>query len=245
MQQDFAALRKHGALSRWGGGWHVLMAAVVVGNSAGLAANIAAAVWYQYSAKFYSTASVYYAANNNSIADMYRSSAREHLDVAVSIASVQMAFEVSVLLLIDIAFATAGVMCARRIASGLLALPAASAAAQEVRTLRLQIVATTGFVFVAFLLRSIQSAMIAVAFGRANYSSDVCPDAVAQNFCNASCFSVSTILAQWSVYTPEFQTVVVLISSPLALLLALWGMTSKLTLQFMRPKQQQALLSAV
>ena len=41
-------------------------------------------------------------------------------------------------------------------------------------------------------------------------------------------------LLNWMIYTPEFQLVVVLVSSPLALLVALWGMTSKATLQLMK-----------
>ena len=40
--------------------------------------------------------------------------------------------------------------------------------------------------------------------------------------------------------TPEFQLIVVLISSPLALLVALWGMTSEQTLQHMRAGQTNA-----
>ncbi len=33
------------------------------------------------------------------------------------------------------------------------------------------------------------------------------------------------------IYTPQFQTTIVLVSSPLALLVALWGMTPKHMLQ--------------
>ena len=38
--------------------------------------------------------------------------------------------------------------------------------------------------------------------------------------------------------TPEFQVTIVLVSSPLTLLVALWGMTSKQTLQAMKSNQQ-------
>ena len=41
------------------------------------------------------------------------------------------------------------------------------------------------------------------------------------------------------LYTPELQMLVVLISSPLALLVALWGMTSGRTLQAMRHGTKQ------
>ena len=43
----------------------------------------------------------------------------------------------------------------------------------------------------------------------------------------------------WLQFTPEFQLSVVLISSPLALIVALWGMTDKRTLQHMRSGRGQ------
>jgi hypothetical protein len=39
---------------------------------------------------------------------------------------------------------------------------------------------------------------------------------------------------QWMDYTPQFQLMVVLISSPLSLMVALWGMTSNKLLKMMR-----------
>ncbi len=48
-----------------------------------------------------------------------------------------------------------------------------------------------------------------------------------------------THIVQWNGYTPEFLSTVVMVSSPLTLLVALWGMTSKLTLQLMRSRQRQ------
>ena len=42
------------------------------------------------------------------------------------------------------------------------------------------------------------------------------------------------LIQSWLLYTPEFQLSVVLISSPLSLLVALWGMTSKRALQAMK-----------
>jgi hypothetical protein len=37
-------------------------------------------------------------------------------------------------------------------------------------------------------------------------------------------------MQQWMLRTPEFQLTVALVSSPVALLVALWGMTNKSTL---------------
>ena len=45
--------------------------------------------------------------------------------------------------------------------------------------------------------------------------------------------------------TPEFQLIVVLISSPLALLVALWGMTSERALQQMEVSRKQMQMVAV
>ncbi len=44
-------------------------------------------------------------------------------------------------------------------------------------------------------------------------------------------------MAQWMGYTPEFQLMIVLISSPVTLLVALWGMTPKATLQLINSSQ--------
>ena len=57
-------------------------------------------------------------------------------------------------------------------------------------------------------------------------------------FCDPSCFNVFTHIHLWAVRTPEFQVTIVLVSSPLTLLVALWGMTSKQTLQAMKSNQQ-------
>ncbi len=54
------------------------------------------------------------------------------------------------------------------------------------------------------------------------------------NPCDPACSNVWDIIQVWLDYTPEFQLIVVLISSPLALLVALWGTTDKRTLQHTR-----------
>ena len=38
----------------------------------------------------------------------------------------------------------------------------------------------------------------------------------------------------WFTLTPEYQTMVILISSPVAMIVALWGMTSKRALELMK-----------
>jgi hypothetical protein len=238
---DFAAAG--GETKRWVMGGRIVMAAVVLGNTVGLAANIAAAVYYQKTAETVSAASGFFAANSTALGLEYQLSGTTLNKLAHSIASVQSFFEVAVLLLIVAAFLAVGIACARRVSSRLLALSADSAAMADTRTLRLQIVVVTGFIFATFLLRSVVSTMLAVA-SQLQDSDNVCPGHLTDfsRYCK-SCYNVFTHVWLWNTFTPEFLPVVVLISSPLALLVALWGMTSKLTLQLMRSRKRGSSLT--
>ena len=101
----------------------------------------------------------------------------------------------------------------------------------------MRIVGTAAFVFVTFLLRAVYSTMFALANELQNDGNFVnCPSG---NQCDASCYNVYRLMQLWLGYTPEFQLTVVLISSPLALLVALWGMTSDRTLQLMQSNRRQ------
>ena len=97
-------------------------------------------------------------------------------------------------------------------------------------------VVTTVVVFVAFVVRSVQSTMFAVArqlqeVGRS------CPGVT--DFCDLSCHNEFTVMLVWMLRTPELQVTIVLVSSPLTLLVALWGMTSSQTLHAMKSKVQE------
>jgi hypothetical protein len=132
------------------------------------------------------------------------------------------------------------------------------------RTLRLQMLGTTGFIFVTFLLRSVYSTMLAIAL-QLRDADKSCPDAeticdacfneythislwmgytpgVAKN-CNASCYNEYTLIVKWMYFTPEFQQVIILISSPVAQLVALWGMTTKSTLHLMMTSKRDKTLA--
>ena len=67
----FAAPQGTHLQTRWAAAGRVVMAAVVVGNAVGLAANAAAAVHYQKAAQAMATASACYTANNTN--DAYNS----------------------------------------------------------------------------------------------------------------------------------------------------------------------------
>jgi hypothetical protein len=237
--RDFAAPRGDGMRRLWVVGDRVVMAVVVLGNAVGLAANAAAALYFQRAADAVSTASVFFAANNNQSAfENFRFSQAE-VQLAGTVLSVQSFCEVMVLLLIVAAFVAVGVLCARRVRSRLLSVDAASASAAAGRTLQLQIVGTAAFVFVAFLVRSVYSTMFAVAYQLQDVSVR-CPGVTSR--CDPTCYKVYTLMQRWMFNTPEFQLTIVLISSPLALLVALWGMTSRVTLQLMKSSRLETAL---
>ena len=53
--------------------------------------------------------------------------------------------------------------------------------------------------------------------------------------CDNPCLNVYTLMQLWFTGTPEVQLLIILISSPLSMLVALWGMTSDRTLDVMLP----------
>jgi hypothetical protein len=234
---EFAMPKGDGVWRRWVVGGRVVMAAVVAGNMVGLSGNVAAAVYFERTAESFSAASAASAANNTADANNFVNLANQQAQLAVSTQSVQSFCEVAVLLLIIVAFAVVGAACARRVSSALLHMTDAADAAAGRQMLR-QIVGTAAFVFVTFLLRAVYSTMFALANELQNQGNYVnCPNS--SNICDASCFNVYRLMQLWLSYTPEFQLTVVLISSPLAMLVALWGMTSARTLQLMKSNRRQ------
>ncbi len=233
---EFAAGQDEGRRKRWAAGGRMVMAVVVLGNAVGLAANVAGSVHLRRSADAASTASALFAANSTQLAFESLSLSRTETLLAISTAAVQSFCEVAVLLLIVAAFVVAGVVCARVVRSNLLLVDRASAPAAVGRELRRRVVVTTAVVFVAFVVRSVQSTMLAFA----RQLQDGAPPCRGRlGLCDPSCHNVFTHMHFWAVNTPEFQVTVVLVSSPLTLLVALWGMTSKQTLRAMKSKEQK------
>ena len=249
---DFVTSQGDGTRKWWAAGGRAVMAAVGLCNAVGLAASVAAAVYSQKSADDWSAASMLYASNNTrNDAITYISSGRSNFQLSMNISSVRSFCEVAVLLLIVLVFVVVGVACIRRFSSALTLLDTALIdPASQHRTrpkavnealvlgkrLRREVVVTTAFVFVAFLLRSVVSTLLAVA-SQSQDSAKTCPGVV--YLCDALCYNVYTHITLWNGYTPEFETMVVMISSPLMLLVALWAMTSKLMLQLMKSRQRQ------
>ncbi len=241
---DFAMPKGEGISKRWVVGGRVVMAAVVAGNMVGLGGNVAAAVYFQHTAEYYSAASAAFAINNTVDGNKFNNLGNNRQQQAIRTQSLQSFCEVAVLLLIIVAFAVVGAACARRVGSLLRLIPnrlgnnsslmeITNAAAASGRHLRRQIVGTATFVFVTFLLRAVYSTMFALANELQNEGAEC------HNNACSSCYNVYRLMQLWLIYTPEFQQMVELISSPLALLVALWGMTSDRTLQQMQSNQQQ------
>jgi hypothetical protein len=239
----FAAPPGAGMPKLWAAAGRVVMAAVVLGNAVGLAANAAAAVHSQKAAQAESTASAYYAANNTEDGYKVDLLSLHEVQLVGSISSVQRFAEVAVLLLIVVTFAVVGTLCARILYTRVkpIGVDAGYDAfiATVGRTLRLQMLGTTGFIFVTFLLRSVFSTMLAVAL-QLRDSDKECPGA--KTICDA-CYNEYTHISTWMAFTPEFQQVIILISSPVAQLVALWGMTTKSTLHLMTTSKRDKTLA--
>ncbi len=244
---EFAVPQRGSLRKRWVWGKRVVIAVVSLGCATMLAANIAAAVHYQKSADAYRRALLYGASGDTKKYDEYYALAVKEDVVVINAYPVQMICEVAVLLFCLVAFVFAGVMCVSRLRIALLAIdeiskrsrvpsPELEGAAVQAKRLHHKIVCTTVLVFVAFLVRSVASAIIALAFALRDYGK-TCPGVT--NDCDAACYNVHTLITVWYGSTPEFKPTIVLISSPIALLAVLFGMTTGMTTESIRQQSPQ------
>lgn len=217
----------------------ILIAIVVAFNIVGVTGNCVAAVYFLRAASLFMVASTDYAANNAADGEQNSLLGIGEIQTALSIVSVQSYCEVVALLIIVFAFAVVGVACARRIRSAFAFSGLNGANLEPViaagRQLRLQIVSTTGVVFVTFLIRSVYSTLYAVALNLQNYSNE-CPGNT-EGFCNSECYNLYTHIVFFILFSPEFTLSIVLISKPLPLLVALWGNTTGRMRQQTRPEE--------
>ena len=219
----------------------IVVAAVVLASVAGICVVIAAASYFHQASEFYKESSDFYAANKwDSLTKSYNL-AEEKTQLAISIESILFACHAAVLLLIVAAFLVTGALSFRRMNSMLRDTLASSATSASSRSVRFQILATTVFVFFAFLLRCIVSTLYAVA-SSLNDIGNPCPstsESYSLSYCDTTCYNTYTHIIQWEAFTPEFWQTVVLISAPITLLVALWGMTSKFAFQQLRKSHQE------
>ena len=232
---------------RWSTALRLLMLAVICGNLVGVCGNIVAAVYNTEAANYANSAAAAIADGNYFAILPLMERETEKSQSGSKMASIQQFCEAAVLLLITVAFVTSGLAFSRYATAKLSELDLAAqgdasairrvdpfavlrteaesmvAAASTVvrggRQLR-QVVATACVIFVTFLLRTAFATMFALA----NQNQDR-GQSCGSN-CDEACFNAWELMQNWLLYTPEFQLIVVLISSPLALLVALWGMTT-------------------
>jgi len=220
---------------RWAKAGRVVMVLVVAGGVVGICGNIASGVYRLQAADSMVSAANILASNNGSFftaLPLITQSQHEN-DLSTQIASLQEFSEMCTLLLMVAAFVVVGVTSARRVDSSLASLRAG--ASVKAKHLRRQIVVTAVVVFVTFLLRAVFASFNAVSATRQNLGA-VCqsPCSTATSMFCPEPYNQFTHMQLVLLYTPEIQILVVLISSPLALLVALWGMTSGRTLSAMR-----------
>lgn len=214
---------------------HIIIAAVVAGNLVGLAGNVATSIYFAKFSQLLKLSMTVVSSNNTDDATFFRAS--DAFDTASQVSAIQAKSEVAVLLLIILAFVVVGLTSLRRVASALHQIDESSVTAEQGRKLRLQIIGVTSSVFLAFLLRAVLSLLKAIGKQHQQTSLPICPTADKtfsdRQFCDAQCYDDSTHIFFWLIYETSFEPIVQLIASPLALLVALWGMTSPLTLQLM------------
>ncbi len=233
---DFAAPQEHVMRDKLMISARMVMSAVILGNVFGIVANAVAAAYYTRAADAADASSAQYYDGNTTQGAAYYLKFQQQLQQAILIGSYQAFAEVAVLLLIVAAFVVCGVLCAHRVSSRVLGAESTSVLATAGRRLWLQIVGTSAFVFVAFLLRSAFSVMHAVAQWRQDLDNpNNCTDS---RRCDPQCFNSYTQMTIWMLFTPQFQMTIVFISSPLALLVALWGMTSKRTIRLIKSSRR-------
>ena len=224
---EFALPAAVGKSKIWVVGRRVVTAVIVVGNVAGLVGNILTTLFSKQLADFLNFYAAVLVANDTdaSYQAQLGSQANEKIQVVSDYTSVQPFCEVTVLLIIIAAFAVVGIACARRVNSTLgdLFLINDDRVWAAGRQLRRRIVGTTAIVFVTFLLRAVFSIMNALSAALQNQGVS-CPNA--PNQCDP-CYNMWLHIGIWLQFTPEFQLCVVLISSPLSLIFALWGMTTE------------------
>lgn len=190
----------------------IVMTTVVVGNVVGLCGNVAASAYSARASALNLEAAAAWTADPSIFPKLVIEYGIQYRNVARA-QSVQQFSEVVVLLVIIVAFAASGAISIKRMRA---VKNTGSAGAR----LQLKVMTTVGVVFLSFLLRAIFSIMLAVSGALQNYDVE-CTGGLC-----APCYNMYSNMQVWLHFTPEFQLIIMLISSPLASLVALWGMTS-------------------
>jgi hypothetical protein len=150
------------------------------------------------------------------------------------------AYEAIMVPVLIISFSVVGVASARRVRHVLHAAATSAISMQgsappatvdTPRQLMRKIVNTCCVIFVSLLVRAVPAIFFAIAAGLQRFVS--CDAYTNRNRCS-ECYDMYTHMFMWIVYTPSLIFAVALVSQPVALLVALWGMTSGQTLALMK-----------
>jgi hypothetical protein len=234
--------QKHALASRLG------MAGVIAGCLVGVCGSAVSAVTKMRAASFAdqaASASINFTVprrkNNSNVRDaleFWQSAKTEDHDAQV-LDSIQLVSEMSMLVIQVFLFVITGVLCARRINSVLPSFRAV-ATVSSAKRLHRQIVFTAAAILITFLPRATFATMEAISNVRQDFDSGSCwppcSDVVVKKFVGGckKPFNQYTHMNIYLMFTPEFQLVAMLLSSPLVHLVALWGMTSDRTLLAMK-----------
>jgi hypothetical protein len=233
----------------WVVGARIVMGCFVAGNAVGLGGSIAAAVYANQVTRFAYQAAAAVIANDTSNSQQllqFYENLRSALTRTSRAYSVYAFSEVAVLMFIVASFVVVGTLCASRMRSALdhMDHDAGAANTQQLRhefmKVRKQIFGTVITVFLTFVLRAVYQTMFGLGLTLQNELSDFGRCGGYAGFCDSACYNVFSLMKQWDLYTPEFHTLVILISSPLTMLLTLWAMTTERALQLLLGRQRPA-----
>ena len=235
---------------RWRHARRGFLCVIVLLLALGICGNFGAAFYQNQGADFNVDSAGAYAINDTVTGKALRAVANQKDQIAGGLASIQRFSEVTVLIIVIAAFFTVGCFSARVIASALRSLHIAEQklvsiagvageqgrqlfASADVQGRRLQrkVIGTSVFIFVTILVRSAFTVLYAAAQALQN-NGDPC----ATSFCDP-CHNVYSNIIGWIVYTPVFQQVTMLIASPIALLVTLWGMSGVQELETISSRQ--------
>jgi hypothetical protein len=207
-------------------------------NAIGLIANSVASYFFSHGADLEAEAAAKYSLGDVD-ANQTLSEASRAFTLGNAANSVQNYSEALVLVIILIVFfaavlsvtrilsvadhLAADIMVQARLANFLLISDAAAATAAAGARMRRRIMVTVRVCFVSFLVRAIWSILVAVSQSSYDYKPQCGEYPTGQ--CSP-CQPAGVAIRFTLFYTPEVQVLVELVSSPLSLLFALWGMTS-------------------
>jgi hypothetical protein len=229
---DFSKLKGASAKSFWAVWWRAVVGVVVAGAVVGVCCNVVASVFYARTANILDGITA--GRQNNT-----RTAVEENAKASASTAFM-FAYEAIMVPVLIISFSVVGVASARRVRHVLHAAATSAISMQgsappatvdTPRQLMRKIVNTCCVIFVSLLVRAVPAIFFAIAAGLQRFVS--CDAYTNRNRCS-ECYDMYTHMFMWIVYTPSLIFAVALVSQPVALLVALWGMTSGQTLALMK-----------